>query len=81
MRRKSELDSSSDFLSNPCERKFKLGLGFLFLIELLLAPRRELGLGSKKNPCPSSGLKKEKEKSYRKTTLGAKSSSMRAVRS
>jgi hypothetical protein len=51
MRRKFELDLSSDFLSNPCEQKFKLGLGILFLVELLSAPR--IGLGSKKNPCPS----------------------------
>jgi len=36
-------------------RKFKLGLGFLFLVELLLAPRIELGFG-KKNPCPSLGF-------------------------
>lgn len=48
---------ASDFLSNPCKWKFKLGLGFLFLVELLSAPRIELGFGSKKHPCPSLGFK------------------------
>ncbi len=46
---------ASDFLSNPCKWKFKLGLGFLFLVELLLAPRIEFGFGQK-NPCPSLGF-------------------------